>query len=359
MGQPQSIGSRSFIAENHWQGRIIDPDVKFDPHSDPRSAVAPAVRDRFGDVSELQTRGFIEDRICACWNLTSVSLFFSLMTSNRTYHRDLLFRPAFTSLSIPNCTVLWRVAQKFSLEEASNELGKAFKKAYANYDRKKDQIEEKSRIEDEAFRILARCLDFTKNTTTAPSITLQRQLDATAAPHNVNDIGSAVARVPEPTKDTLRSLTVKSVFNEFSSTEATNHLAQLVAGVEEAISRRDKFIVDQLHKEDAKINKELYGLLVEKTRHEKAGKVRLGIKRLGSCIDALHDDDEPLLLHSGARRALNALEEEIKKLPTKRSRDYESESAALRGKQKRIKTQVELLAQTERTFSASEHLKVY
>ncbi|CAG9953276.1 unnamed protein product [Clonostachys rosea f. rosea IK726] len=205
----------------------------------------------------------------------------------------------------------------------------------------------------------ARHIDSTQNTTANPSTTLQRQLRATAARLNVDTIEPDVARVQEPAKGALRSLTVKSIVNEFSSTEATDHLAQLVTGVEEAISRRDKFIVDQLHKEDAKIKQELSRLLKEKQRHEKTEEVRLGIKKLRSCLDVLGDDDEPLLLHSGARRALNALEEEIKKLPMKRSRDYESESATLKAKQKRIKTQVELLTETECTFPASDHLKVF
>ncbi|CAG9993168.1 unnamed protein product [Clonostachys byssicola] len=261
-------------------------------------------------------------------------------------------------LPIANCTILWRVAQKVSMEKATEEWRKAFSKAGASYDGK---VDEKGRIKiiEEAFRILVRCIDSAQHTTTTPLTAMQHQLGATAAPHDVNDIESAAARIPEPAKMTLKSLTVKNIVDEFSSMEATDHLAQLVTGVEEAISRRDKFIVDQLHKEDAKINKELSGLLKEKRRHEKAEEVRLGIKKLGSCLDVLDDDDEPLLLHSGARRALNTLEEEIKKLPTKRPRDCESESAALRAKQKRIKTQVGLLAQTELTVSASEHLKIY
>lgn len=194
---------------------------------------------------------------------------------------------------------------------------------------------------------------------TTPWTGFQRQLDTTAAPHNVNGIESAMTQVPEPAKDTLKSLTVTSIVDEFSSTEAANHLAHLVTRVEEAISRRDKFIVYQLHKEDAKISKEISELLLEKTRHEKEEEAHFGIQKLGSYMDVLSDDGMPLSSYSGARQALNVLQEEIEKFGTKRSRDYESEAEALIAKQKRIKAQVELLTETECTFSASEHLKVY
>ncbi|CAI6094793.1 unnamed protein product [Clonostachys chloroleuca] len=134
--------------------RIIDPDETFDPRSDPRSAFPPAIRDGLGDFSEPLTRGFLKEKICACWNLTGISTFFPLMHSNRTLHRTFLFRTTFSNLSIKNCTILWRAAQKFSIEEASNELGEAFAKVYASYD-SEDDIKGRSEVEDEAFRILS------------------------------------------------------------------------------------------------------------------------------------------------------------------------------------------------------------
>jgi hypothetical protein len=155
---------------------------------------------------------------------------------------------------------------------------------------------------------------------------------------------------------------LKPIVNDFSSTEAKDHLAHLVTRVEKAISRRDKFIVDQLHTEDAEIDKEVCGLRRKKCQDKMVEEAHHGIMKLGNYLDTLHDDGEYLPPNSGARKALNALEGEIKKLRTKRSLDYGSEVATLREKQKRIKTQVALLEKAERTLSSagvSACVKVY
>ncbi|VUC36387.1 unnamed protein product [Clonostachys rosea] len=323
---------------------IVDPNEKIDPKSDPRSAFEPAVLDKWGDYSESLTRGFLKDRICDCWNLTSISPVFPLLQCNQSYFRLFEFSspPTFSRLSMENCTILWRVAQKFSLEEAVDEMGKAFAQA-----RKGRRGDSELPLSDVAFRILDRRVDSTRNTPSTQSATSQRQLSATTAQQN-EGIKTTLTPVP-PANDGLGSLTVQSVENGFSSTEAKGHLADLVTAVEEAISRRDKFIVDQLRKEDTKIEQELCGLILEKTRQDKKEEALDCIKKLGSCLDAF--DDEPVP-QGGARQALKALEEETKILRIKRSMDHESESANLRGKQKRIKTQLSLLEETERTFPA-------
>ncbi|CAH0023661.1 unnamed protein product [Clonostachys rhizophaga] len=344
---------------DHWQGQIIDPNELVDPHSDPRSAFTPVVLDKNGEYSEPLTRGFLKERICACWNVTNIGLFFQLMQCNRTDHKAFLFRTSFTGLSIENCTILWRVAQVFSMQDATTKVGNALKKVYASsFSRNQEQ----SWVEDEAFRILVQGLDSTQKTTTAlpttlqttPSTTLTRQLDATIAQHNESGIEFAVAGIREPAKGTLKFLPLKPIVDDFSSTEAKDHLAQLVTRVEKAISRRDKFIVDQLHTEDAEIDKELCRLRRKNWQDEMAEEAHHGIMKLGNYLDTLGDDGEYLPPNSRARKALNALEGEIKKLRTKRTLEYESEFATLREKKKRMKTQVALLEKTERTLSPEE-----
>jgi hypothetical protein len=153
MAQLQPLGRNSQPFCNPRQGRIIDPNEKFDPRTDPRSAVPPAIRDGLGSCSESLTRGFLKDKICACWDLTGISMLFPLMHCYRTHHKVILFRTTFSNLSIANCTILWRAAQKFSMQEATTEVGNALKKVYAS---SRSRNQERSWVEDKAFRILVR-----------------------------------------------------------------------------------------------------------------------------------------------------------------------------------------------------------
>ncbi|VUC33717.1 unnamed protein product [Clonostachys rosea] len=354
--------------------------------TNPGAGSVPTIRDKTGRYNQRLVENFLKEKICACWHLTGIGPFVSLMRSDTRWGSILCNFPTFHELSPEMMTNLWFIAQQWDIETTRTQIGQAISEIRPVFATNKNVAVHQVLLK------LKQELSSPANTTAVdtpaqeadpaqpqpqPQPTLPAGNSSTQPPEErvyvpptnsvVSTLGAEVSayfgqanmppsaeveesQAPPPANLNIPLGTPKAIYDELPDSFSRDALARLDKKISAASLLRDQFLAEHLGNQARKKEEELRTLEEEEAQVKQVDAALGHLEALeGECAEVFDQGEGG---PGEAKRMLSALKRQVQRKTRKRSREYGEEREALQENIKRLKTKSQALQQEGESIKA-------